>query len=232
MTMMSSGVSTKSPAEARAAEPKQVLSFSYDFSHGSHGWLVNFAEYTEGMDLQLLAELRQVPPADLPDRAGLFVRSMNRSDDVFAFLRKYLGPENGIVAGRSYRISYEIEFASNEPAGQRGIGGDPAKAVVVKAGASAVEPLAVLDGGFVKINVEKGAQQAGGVCASVVGDIANGRDSHDPKQYAVVRKSHTHEKVVTAGPEGQFWLLVGTDSGYEGLTALYWLTINVRLESV
>jgi hypothetical protein len=34
----------------------------------------------------------------------------------------------------------------------------------------------------------------------------------------------------TADPDGRLWLMVGTDSGYEGLTRLYYTGIRVTLE--
>jgi hypothetical protein len=37
---------------------------------------------------------------------------------------------------------------------------------------------------------------------------------------------------VRANPDGTFWLLVGTDSGFEGTTTLYYQRIGVTLTPV
>jgi hypothetical protein len=80
--------------------------------------------------------------------------------------------------------------------------------------------------------VDKGDQSAGGRFASVLGNIANGRaiDPSLPEQpYANVERTGTHAFFARADAAGNLWLLVGTDSGFEGLTRLFYLGITVTL---
>ena len=42
-------------------------------------------------------------------------------------------------------------------------------------------------------------------------------------------RTHEHPTPVTASADGDLWLLVGTDSGFEGLTRLYYLRFEVEL---
>ena len=75
-----------------------------------------------------------------------------------------------------------------------------------------------------------------GTAASVVGNIANGLSADEIDMgnppYVSLKRQHEHEYTVTASPDGELWLLVGTDSGFEGLTGIYYQRIAVTLKSV
>jgi len=69
---------------------------------------------------------------------------------------------------------FYIELASDVPSNCVGIGGAPGESVYLKAGVSLVEPVPMLEGNDVRLNVDKGNQAGGGADASVIGNIANG----------------------------------------------------------
>jgi hypothetical protein len=72
----------------------------------------------------------------------------------------------------------------------------------------------------------------GGTAASVAGNIANGIPCQQALPYSpfvLIQRSHQHIVNVTANASGELWLLVGTDSGFEGLTRLYYQSIRVKL---
>jgi hypothetical protein len=46
-----------------------------------------------------------------------------------------------------------------------------------------------------------------------------------------VRKEYAHAGEIRTDSRGSMWLLVGTDSGFEGLTGLYVESITVRINS-
>jgi len=75
-----------------------------------------------------------------------------------------------------------------------------------------------------------------GTAASVVGNIANGLSADEIDMgnppYVSLKRQHEHEYTVTASPDGELWLLVGTDSGFEGLTGIYYQRIAVTLNPV
>jgi hypothetical protein len=83
------------------------------------------------------------------------------------------------------------------------------------------------------MNVDKGEQTTAGPAGSVVGDIANGLPcdsaSGDVQPYVSLVKEHSNEVPVKGSASGELWLLVGTDSGFEGVTALYYQQIVVEL---
>jgi hypothetical protein len=131
---------------------------------------------------------------------------------------------------------FTIGLASNAPSGAVGIGGAPGESVYLKAGASPVEPEVYLDSDtdYYLMNVDKGSGNSGnGEAASVTGHIANGLPAEevDPQNppYVSLTRRHEHHWTVNASPDGEIWLLVGTDSGFEGLTAIYYQSIAVTL---
>jgi hypothetical protein len=65
-----------------------------------------------------------------------------------------------------------------------------------------------------------------------IGDMANRNLTPETAgSYELMeRNSSGLEFEVTAGENGVVWFIVGTDSGFEGLTTLYYDTITVILE--
>ena len=208
----------------------------FDFRDGAQGWEAGFAEYAPEMeDMMLEAEIRSLPSELGINGTGYYVQGTNHSDDLFMFLKRRLGPDDGIAPGQEYRVMFTIVFASNAPSGALGIGGAPGESVFLKAGASTLEPEVYLDSdtGYYLMNVDKGEGNSGdGTAASVVGDIANGLSAEENPRYVSVKRQHEHEYTTTASPDGELWLLAGTDSGFEGLTGIYYQSIAVTLQPV
>lgn len=210
----------------------------FNFCDGAQGWEAGFAEYAPEMeDMQLEAGIRPLPSG--LKIAGYYLQGMNHSDDLFMFLKRRLETDDGVVPGQEYRIKFTIVFDSNAPSGAAGIGGSPGESVFLKAGASMVEPEVYLDSAtsYYFMNVDKGLGNGdSGEAASVTGNIANGLsadeiDMENPP-YVSLKRQHEHEYTVTASPDGELWLLIGTDSGFEGLTGIYYQRIAVTLRPV
>jgi hypothetical protein len=204
------------------------------------GWEAGFAEYSREMTgMELKAEIRRLPPELGIAGKGFYLQGINHSDDLFMFLKRRLGPEDGVIPNQEYRVKFTIVFASNAPSGAVGIGGPPGEAVFLRAGASAIEPEVYLDPdtGYYLMNVDKGAGNSGnGTAASLIGNIANGLspeeiDMANPPYVSLVRQ-HEHPHTITASPDGELWLLVGTDSGFMGLTGIYYQSIDFTLTPV
>ncbi len=214
-----------------------AIALTFDFSDGDNGWDAGWADYRiEDEDLlQLEAGIRDLPDDLNTDGTGFYIQGLNSPDDLFMFLKRRLGPDEGIAAGRTYEVRYTIRVASNAPTGCFGVGGSPGESVYLKAGASGREPEPVPDSqNTLRMNIDIGNQAEGGANASVVGTIGNGlpcEDYPDPSQvpYVSLVREHTHTTDVAADEEGTIWLIVGTDSGYESVTALYYQRIDVEL---
>ena len=187
------------------------------------------------MDMELGGGIRPLPSELGIDGTGYYLEGMNHSDDLFIFLEKRLDRADGVVAGITYRVTYNIVFASNAPSDAFGIGGPPGEAVFLKAGATPTEPEVYLDEAinYYRMTVDKGEGNSGsGPAASETGNIANGLEWSETVPYVSIERHHVHEFTVTAGTGGELWLLVGTDSGFEGLTGIYYQSISVTLNPV
>lgn len=216
------------------------ITVSYDFRNGARGWEAGFADYPPATDngfFELKAEIRALPPELGINGTGFYIQGNNHSDDLFMFLKRRLSSEDGILPGQTYEITFKVVFASAAQTGCFGIGGSPGDSVFMKAGASPAEPRALLSDprGFswLRMNVDKSNQAQSGIAASVVSNVANGHPC-DPffMQYLSVERVHQHTSLVNANSKGELWLLVGTDSGFEGTTAIYYQRIDVTVAPI
>ncbi|MPR32559.1 hypothetical protein [Salmonirosea aquatica] len=204
-----------------------MKSVDSDFETTVDGWAVEFADYSTDQDstsLEFNSRLSALPaPLDTTKKA-LRVQSHNRSDDMFMYLKKKI---TGLDPNRTYKVTYEIDLGTNYPNGSVGIGGSPAESVYLKAGASPNEPVRKLVNGFYEVSIDKGQQATGGTEMPVLGNVSNGLDS---TVYKVVQRSNNDAPVsVKPNANGEIWLCVGTDSGFEGLTILYYDRIKVTI---
>lgn len=227
------GQTARAQLVVRRVGAVEQVSASYDFNQGTQGWESGFADLpaNPNASYELQSGLRPLPSGLGGNGTGYLLQSHNRSDDVFMYLKRKLNAADGIVPNQAYSVTFKITVASNAPTGSFGVGGAPGEAVVLKAGAGSVEPRGVANNGFVRLNVDIGDQTTGGSGASVVGNIANGQTEvgGNPVPYVTLTKQHTHTFAAQADQDGNLWLLVGSDSGYEGLTALFYQKIEVQL---
>jgi hypothetical protein len=220
------------------------VSVSFDFRNGALGWQAGFARYPPDTDrdgfYQLLAEIRSLPAELGVNGTGFYIQGNNHSDALVMFMKRRLSTDDGMVAGQTYQVNYTIVFASSAPTGCFGAGGSPGDSVNLRAGASPAEPLALL-GIFrpfrdLDMNIDiggGGGPNKNGLAASFAGTIANGQPCDlGPHPWVSIQRSHQHTTLVNANSRGELWLLVGTDSGFEGLTALYYQRIDVTLTPV
>lgn len=211
---------------AQTPTQQQVLDFTFD--EDVEGWSAAFADLPGDFDesiYELNAEHRALPSG--LEGGGYYIQGHNRSDDLFMFL---LYPVDGLVPDTKYRVTAAIELATNVPPGLIGIGGAPGEGVSVKVGAIGVAPSVQEDDlGFLRVNFDKGNQANEGTNAIIVGDVAH--PDVVGSEYRIKTLS-TSGRILeaTSNDEGDLWLIVGTDSGFEGLTSLYYSRITFELD--
>jgi len=201
--------------------------FTFDFSRGPQGFVAGFADYppARSADYELTSSHRALPDP-LESRSGLFISGINRSDDLFMFFKGYI---DGLSPGQ-YQATISLEIASDTPAGCFGIGGPPGEGVVVKGGATEVEPLPVLEGSYLRMNIDIGIQANSGSEAVVLGDIANSRACEQSPRWELKSfESRAIPAPVSVSSDGRAWILFGTDSGFEGRTGIYFTRVSVSL---
>ena len=206
------------------------LEFSYGFESDAEGWTAGFADLPADYDqaiYELDSEFRALPEG--LEGNGIYLRGHNRSDDLFMFIKKQV---EELTPGASYRVTASIDLATNVMAGLMGIGGSPGESVYVKAGAAAVEPITETDGqGWLRMNIDKGNQANRGAAMAVLGNIAHPEVMGD--EYRIKTLVSLDSPIeVTADDDGRLWLIAGTDSGFEGPTAIYYSNVAFTLSAV
>ncbi|MDI9880669.1 hypothetical protein [Flectobacillus longus] len=193
------------------------------FTTSSQGWIGDFADYptTDSVFYELSYSHAKLPaPLDTAKKA-LRISGNNHSDDLFMFLKKKI---TGLKPNQTYSAKFEVEFASTVPNGMMGVGGSPGESVYFGAGFSAIEPKKEVDNGYYRIkNVGKISQATDGKDMKVMGNVANGTDKN---QYTLVKRTGTFTGKTDTN--GQLWLIIGTDSGFEATTTLYYTGVNVE----
>lgn len=198
-----------------------------DFQQNQAGAVSGFADYPAGEEAfyELDSGWESVP--DVGSRNGVYLNGSNHSDDLFMFLAVPLG---GLKPDVRYRADFSVEFATNAGQGCVGIGGAPGESVTIKAGVATFKPQSQANGdGWLEMNLDKGNQSQGGADALALGHFAgtqNGCDGNNP--YALKTLASLASAIkVTADADGSAWLLVGTDSGFEGVTRVYFTHIDL-----
>jgi hypothetical protein len=117
----------------------ETLELTYDFQNDNQSWEGDFADYPLGEEsfYELSYELSNLPTPLNTNSGALKQSGNNHSDDLFMFIRRQI---NGLKPNTDYRVSYEIEFASDVADEQVGVGGSPGEGVTIKAGAVITKP--------------------------------------------------------------------------------------------
>lgn len=206
--------------------------FTFEFTSSTEGWLGDFADYPNEQNVEAFYELmfsHSVLPSPLNNNEGSLRQSgNNHSDDLFMFIKKKL---DGLKPNTSYQVSLEVEIASNVANGSIGVGGSPGEGVYIKAGASTIEPVKVLNSleNHYRMNIDKGNQSQAGKDMKLIGDFANGTSLNI---YKLKLLSTSSPIDVMTNANGEIWVIVGTDSGYEATTTIYYDRITVSIKEI
>lgn len=147
--------------------------------------------------------------------------------DLFMYMMKKI---SGLDVTQPYEVAFDIDLASNYATNSVGIGGSPGASVFLKAGVSSEEPLKVLKGNYYEVTIDKGNQAQEGEEMLVLGHVGAGQDVN---YYRVIRRDNLQNPIeVKPDAEGNLWLCVGTDSGFEGKTILYYDKIRALIRPV
>jgi len=199
------------------------------FNRDTHGWTGGFSDYPVGEENFYNLNFRRTHlPAPLDTtQYALQIGGDNRSDDLFMFIKHRV---RGLTPNKTYQVEFQIQLASNAPEDSFGIGGSPGSSLFLKAGAVSFEPVPVIvemdqtDAGYYQMNIDKGNQIEDGEDMILLGHI--GHDGSD-FEYKLIDRVNSEPFEAMASEEGILWLIIGTDSGFEGNTTLYYNKIEV-----
>lgn len=209
--------------------PGNEIKLTYTFSSGAEGWTGDYADYPNDPQSLPLYQL-EWGPATLPqplNTSDAAVRQSgdNRSDDLFMFIKRKV---TGLQPGKTYSVNLKLVFATNAASNMMGVGGAPGESVWIKAGAVATEPVKVvrMPENWFRMNIDKGNQSTSGADMKIIGNFANGTSLNE---YKLKEVSHTTPFTVVANAQGEIWLIVGTDSGFEGRTTIFYNTVEATI---
>ena len=211
-----------------------VFSKSFDFSISQDEWQVDFTDFPSGPNDSSYYELK-FAYTDRPSNLGenqksIMISGNNYSDDLFMFMKKKL---TGLNPNTDYALVFEIELASNAPKGIVTAGGAPGDSVYLKAGATGTEPKKVIEGNQYTLNIDKGYESDPGENTVVLGNIAS---SYGAEEYSLITRNsasgNNSPLIAKSNSKGEMWLIVGTDSSFEGITTVYYTRVNVVFSAV
>ncbi len=205
-----------------------VFSVSFDFSQSEEGWKADFADLPSNAEDSSFYELKYGYtnlPANLGTQKAIMLSGNNHSDDLFMFIKRKV---TGLNPNTSYTLVFDVELASNAPKGSVGAGGSPGESVYLKAGASEIEPVKNVQGDQYVLNIDKGNQSEAGSNATVLGDIAT---PLTVAEYTLITRNNASPSaeplIAQSNSNGDIWLMIGTDSGFEGTTTVYYTKVKV-----
>ena len=143
------------------------------------------------------------------------------------FVKKKL---TGLSPDADYTVTFNVEFAYSAIAGSDST--DAGDAVFMKAGAVSFEPKRVLEGKQYTVNIDKGDQNENG---SEMVFIGNASQPSFENEYGYSNATRTNSSSnenplsVRTNGDGELWLVVGSESAFEGRTILYYTKVDVVL---
>lgn len=210
-------------------DSRPVYDLTFDFNASVQDWKGGFTDYAVVQDSAMfefkLAQTKLPAPLDTTKK-GFRIESHNRSDDLFTFIKTKL---LNLTPNTAYDVLFSVDFASMYGDSLAGIGGSPSKSVYLKAGATGTEPVRIKKDDQYLLNVDKGNQAEGGKDAVLLGDVSIGNTAQ--MKYKTINRNNGSGLPFKAktNEKGELWLFVGTDSGFEGLTTLYYQRVRVRI---
>lgn len=207
---------------SKAESPAGTSAF-FDFEQSDSGFVSIFADYPDQENVEDFYEFQHsygevpVPKAG----KGIFISGNNHSDDLFMGYVKKL---EGFSAGKTYHFNVSFKLATNTEGGLIGAGGAPGESVTVKCGIVSIEPEVTNESGYFRMNIDTGAQGNEGKDMTVVGNMAKAENNR-PGEYEF--NEFSAEFDITANENGETYLIIGTDSGFESTTAYYLDDISV-----
>jgi hypothetical protein len=204
------------------------IEHNFTFTNGNENWQSFFSDYPIGEEVFYELEFNNTflpPPLD-QNVKSLKINGNNHSDDLFsAIFRRF---EN-LQPNKSYSITFNIDIASNALIGGTGVGGDPN--LSLGAGGINYLPKNIIDkSNYYRPNfISKIQSGQPNDVFKIIGKIGSSKTY--PTPYKIINRNNIDNPfIITTNSNGEFWLMIATDSGFEGITTLHYKSINIKIE--
>lgn len=206
-------------------------SVSYDLAVTNGEWQAGFADYPVGGEdeWELTAtENAEYTLATGDIGNGYLLHSYNRSDDTQMYISRKI---DGLIPNTHYDVAYNIQLATNVNDMCMGIGGAP-HSVTVKASLTTDKPEKTIDNiDHYRLTMDTGSQIQSGLDAQSLGHIGlSSLEDCDPSSAIYGLKNFNNAEnlfEVTSDENGELWLTLLTDSGFEGPSSIYFTKADV-----
>ncbi|WDV45938.1 hypothetical protein PV797_21030 [Clostridiaceae bacterium M8S5] len=205
----------------------------YNFNNDLQGFQAGFADLPAEKDVYDFYELdydyKKIPVAN-NESMGAYLAGNNHSDDLFMYITKNIAEDIELKPNTEYEIELSFKIATNEAESMMGVGGAPGESVFVKGGVVGKKPCPIVDdSNYYRMNIDKGNQSVGGSELPLLGNIAKDNGSLD-RSYAY--KNFSTKCKVKTDSKGNAYIVIGLDSGYEGITKVYFDDIVLKVTMV
>lgn len=219
-TVLLAGCSKPERNNKDSLEVTLPATYQYDFEKSEEAFEPVFSDYHDDGNnyetYEMKSDYMDIPIKDRSSK-GLYIASMNRSDDIFM---GYVKEITGLGKEQTYTFDLSFQLATNVEAGGFGIGGSPGSAVYIKAGIASEKPKIQKDDNdvFRFSNLDTGSQASGGKDLLQLGNMEKPEEDWIE---GFMFKSFSTSVTATTNSDGSVYLIIGSDSGYEGFTEYY-----------
>lgn len=193
--------------------------FDFDFSNGAPGWLGGSAQYPVAYEPNMMIDTgARALPAPLTGD-GFYLYGKNLSDALFLYTKRRV---TGLKPNTAYSVTFSASFATKALQ----VGGD---SMFVHAGVSASEPnrivVTVSGQPYYMMNIEL---QGNGVTnpanTVILGNLV--KPNPQSPDYEIKTVTDTRAVIGRSGANGEAWILVGVQSGFEVDTEVYFTRVR------
>ena len=210
----------------KSDKPTDYREYGYNFISGTQGWDSLFSDYPKGEEsfYELGFAYSHLPePLDTTVKA-IRLSGNNHSDDLLSFITTRISQ---LIPNAVYEVTFDITMASAVATNSTGIGGSPDLALGV--GGLGYEPANTVDGAnwyrtnFISLLQSRESNNV----MQMIGTIGV---QDTTTTYTLINRNNKDNPLKLKSNEyGELWLMIGTDSGFEGITTLYFKSIIVKL---
>ncbi len=195
----------------------------FDFNEGTHGWVYGFSDFPANSHDSILFELAYKYEQVATNGKAISLGGNNRNKDLFFYIKRKL---TGLQPNANFTITFEVDVLCPSRAQVTTWGEN----IVLKAGASGVEPKSVIDAGNFEMNIDKGTNFESGLDMAIIGNLYN--SEYSPDEYVTLSRGNTTSDApfeAKSNAKGELWLVIGADSNYEGVCEVNFSKVSAVL---
>lgn len=209
------------------------LTITETFESGANGWEALFGSYPEGEEefYELDSGIEALPSPLSSSSKSFMLSGNNHSDALRMFMVKQIG---GFTPGAAYELDINLSLASKYPKESVGIGGSPGSAVHIVAYASAKGYTKkysddTQSSGYFDIEIQKDTNDDKAQSEAELGTV--GIDGEE-FVYELIDRKNDEPLICKADGQGIIWIIIGTWSGFEGITTLYYDEVKIEFQKL